>query len=284
MENLSIVILCFGFLINLVLVYVISTRKSLHRSLFIFMASFAISDCVQNICMVLLWTESIQTTHSCTLTYLLESITWNFKPILISTVFVTFSMRPDVSRRNSLIIIGVIFFMSVISALPEGFDAELKTDTYGSDFICFSSLTNHPLVLFLSMLIIVAIPATLLIGYSIMKCTSKRFSETIGNSETQLMLIIMLIIYLICWTPYFIFSNFLEKLDFIYVHDFQIFTHLLFKCMLTLMAISTIYKPFLLYLMNQKFKVVVNQIFRREPESFVMFDNQKNDNECTNIT
>lgn len=282
MDNLWIIILCFGVFINLTLVCVIWSRKPLHRSLFFFMVCFAINDCVQNVCLILLWKESVQTTHSCTLTYLLNSISWNFKPILISTVFVMFSTRPDVSKRNSLIIIAVILFVSVLFALPEGFDAKLNTDIYGYHTECSSSLSDHPIIEFMSLLVILVIPVILLIGYSIIKCTTKCFLQTVVNSETQQMLLKMLIIYSICWTPYFIFSNFVEKMDFTNVNEFfQILAVVFYHVSYTLMAISTTYKPFLLYFMNQNFKVAVSQIIRSEPDSFVMFENLKTDN-CTN--
>lgn len=275
MRLLWSIFLCFGMFVNLAFVYTIWTKKSLHRPLFFFMASFAICDAVGSFCAIYFWTLVRFfpfSLHSCKSVYFLKSIPRNFKPILMSIVFVVLLTRPDISRRSSFIIIAALSIVSVVCALPEGLDSELKT--YGSNMICISSLTHHPFMTCMSLLMKIAMPATLLVGYFVITLTRNPWREMLQKSQMQQMMLMILSIYLICWTPFSVLHYFSEYFT-TKVFDYNFYKYVKYLHFShTLAIVSLVYKPFLLYLMNHEFKTAVNQIIRRENNKFVTFENR----------
>lgn len=269
------IFLCCGILINLALIYVIWSRKSLHRPLFMFMVCFAVCDAVGSFCAIFFWTITLAfpfTFYSCKFIYFLKTIPRNFKPCLISIVFVVLLIRPDIGRRSSFIIIATLSVASVIFALPEGLDSDLKT--YGNSTICISSLTHHPFMTFMSLLMKLAIPATLLVGYFVITLTKNPWREMIQTSKMQQMSLAILSTYVICWTPFSVLHYFSDYFI-VDVFDSNFYQYVrVLHYSHTFAIVSLVYKPILLYLMNHEFKTAVNQIVRHENNQFETFENR----------
>lgn len=268
--------LCFGIFINSTLIYVVWTRKSLHQSLFIFMICFAVCDITESIHTIVSGSVSFLFPfgyHSCKLNYFLKTMPRIFKPLLLSIVFVVFVMRPNISRRSSFNIIKVLSILSVICALPETLDAEVRDKPFGNTATyCISILSNQPYMKIMLVAMQAGMPAALLIGYFVIKLSSDRWMEMKYLSNVQQLMLFILAIYIVCWTPYTItrlYNRFLERKIFVDFHDYL---HLLHYTHF-LASMSLMYKPFLLYCMNEEFKIEVNQIFNRENSEFVSFEN-----------
>lgn len=254
------ILVCFTMVINMVLFFVIWSKKLHHQPLFIFMVSFAVCDIDNGICMIvstimheMSWTDI----YACTILNLFESLAMNCKPILLTAVFVVLSTQKNISRRSAFIMIAVASAISVICIAPEVIETKLITDTEHHSY-CYSELSLHPMMLFVFFITKVGIPGFLLIGYFIVTLTNNRWRAIIQKSNVQKMMTIMLIIYTICWTPFAIVHVFDE-----YVNELVNERHVIILNTCNMFALITMaYKPFLLYAMNDEFKSTVNQILR----------------------
>lgn len=273
---LSTIILSFVFLINLSLAYVILSKHLRHQAFFIFLVCFAMCDVIASFSGIFFWTNGVFISPlSCKLMTFLTSAPWNLKPALLSTVFVIYTMRSEVNKRASIIIIATLSISSLIGALPEGFDAEIIT--YENESYCVSSFTRHPLTGCIALIVMVAVPTILLTGYFMVTLTRNPWSALIQKSPFANVIFWFVVIHLIFGVQYTVLFYLTDYFT-AQVFEYSTFYKLIhFSYLITILSMT--FKPIIVYFKIQEFEDAVNQIIQRENNNFVPFENEQQNDE-----
>lgn len=267
MRVLLFIIASIAIFINSALIYVIWwSRRLLHQPMFIFMVCFAISDIIRSFTMI--FTGAMMyfpfEFYTCKFMYSMFAIENSFKPILLSAVFVILTVRPLISKRNSIITIAMILIGSIILAFPECYFSELVPYIDGT--MC-KNWQYQKVLAMLKVLIEIASPLMLIIAYFTIKYLEHPWKMYIQISKMQQMILIVVTTNTILWTPTLIGLADLHFGRFLTPHDIESESYFIYYILLhsssQLANITICIMPFLLYFMNQEFKLAVNKILRR---------------------
>lgn len=276
------IIMCFGILVNSAFIYTLWKRKFLHRSLFIFMMAFAISDAAACVSILILRTDALTLT-SCKWMLFFYNIPWHLKSFLVMIVFIVITTKPDINRKSSVTTIVVLLLISFSFAVLQGLDGELIA--YGpEDIVCVGSDEHYKIVTFTTLLLRVVLPVALLLGFYLINSTENRWKHMIQKSKMQQMMLIMLMIYLCVFTPFSISIQYHDLLrELLFGSDRHLETLLVIYAFQSIAYISMIYKPFLFFFMNDEFKMAIFAMIRHDNSDSVTFENKLSDEDVCNV-
>lgn len=252
------ILACFGLTTNLIFMCLVKSRKNLRKPIIIIIAVLVVTDILWNLRFLTyvqwqsLWVTDQKSCKS--LTFLLI-VSGNFESRLLVTFLIVFAIRTEINKKISAIIILIILFGTIIEAIPKALEAEIK-DVNGT-IKCIKQDTFSKLIAFLTHLIL---PVVFLAGLFVIRMREQTLNrEILKKSQDFKLLQMMMIFWVVLVGPTFIFIRYIDEIYIFFGIDFVIITD---KVLATLSILNVVYKPFLIYFVNEDVKTEVDNLFR----------------------
>lgn len=269
---------CIGFILNTFCVCLICSRKKLHQPINIFVSALLLNDILSSLDFIISAQWPYLRNHNLISCKTFSSITLiadNFEPILLVTSLIVFTVRPEINVKKSAVIILTIFCAAFILATPEILYTEISENSDGRK-ICNNNLSGNEILKLISFILTPILPVVVLMGMLFMPIFEKKQKREImkiSNDFEILILQMMLMSYIILMGPLLILiQNYDEIYEFFGYDD--VLTNIISKAFVTISVFNLLYKPFLLYFMNDDIKTEISNTFRSSRSRLIKIELQ----------
>lgn len=276
--NLLSILASLGLITNLIFVCFVWSRKNLREHLII-ITILIVNDILSGI-RYLIYAQwpSLRVTNDiyCKSLTFVSIIPENLESILLVTFLIVFTIRPEIKKTSSAIIILITLCVITMRAIPETLDAAMKEDDDGTKR-CYSDLSENEILTFISFLTLVILPVVVLIGFFFMQICERNLNhEILKKSQDIKLLKMMMTIFVVLVGPSLIFNQYFDEIYTFFRIEYFIVVE---KIVSTLSILNVVYKPFLIYNMNEYVKTEIENLFRSARDSrSVTLDLQDKDN------
>lgn len=284
LKQLSILV-SLGLITNLIFACLIWSRKLVRRPIVIFMTAIIVNDVLMNL-------DFIRTAHwfnvkhdnlvPCKILHFFNLTLINNEPILLVASLIVFTIRPKISIEESAKFVITILCAAIIISIPETLDAEVK-DSYGLK-ICYSELSFEDNKMFFAIFLSLILPVIVLIGIFVVHIVEKILNrEIIKKSNDYKMLRMTLILYVILVGPQLIKDEYSHEIyEYFYSFYYDYFSIIIINdIVMTIATLDILYKPFLIYFMNEDVKSEIDKLFRSTRDKYVELDISRKYNDET---